>query len=436
MIKKGSYIVICMMLISAVAIFIQLLFTATLAQKTLKMVSHWAMIEIAISFSLALCVLGTEATLTSLTASRAESKFGSVFVAYMLVVLVVFMAIGAPFFFSAFYFFLEIPWKSTLQVIFAVGVVTLMNVAAMLLRANKCYLQASLLEKTHWWGLGCAAILFGLTSEAFSVSVFELFFYVSLAVTAVLTGTVLRVVTSFELNLQDIFRCIRQVLRGPSTFFLSLNGIVVALYERLDQIILSKMLGAEALAIYFICFKLSFVVRFMTKSINQFFLPLLARTNAQTGQVSAVSMINKNIKIGSRLALPVVMLSILCSSLFLEQFGVEDPSATLTAQILVISGFFSIANLVVFGFFGAHQGGDLVLSNGVMSLIGQLVLLVLLIPSLNLFAPAIARIGAVSIGNINAHRYAKKKGMKVDLLSNSALGVLMLSALIAFNIIW
>ena len=434
MLNRSSIIVVTMMAISALAIIIQLQFTATLAASALHLVSEWAMIEITLTFTLAVSVLGTETTITSVTASRTDDQFGSVFVAYLIITLLILSSIIAPAIFLIFHFFLEFQIEVIYQVIFSVSAVTLTSVAAMLLRASRHYIHASLLEKAHWWGLGATTIIIGISSQTFLLNVFELFFYVTLIILIYLGVLIFSIFNKYDIEFRESKKIIRQIIQNSSTFLLSLNGIIVALYERLDQVILGTMLGREMLAAYFICFKLSFLVRFMTKSINQFFLPLLVRTRAESSQNNVVIMIKQNIRISSALALPVVALAIFYSPLFLQYFGIIQYNALVTAQILTISGFLSISNLVIFGFLGTQQGGKLVLSNGVMSLLVQLFTLVLLLPSLSLVAPAVARITAVVVGNINAQRYAKQKGFHVNLLNSSVIGAVMLGGLIIWHV--
>jgi O-antigen/teichoic acid export membrane protein len=420
-----------MMIISAVAVGCQLVFSQQLSSLNLEALGEWAMLEVALSYSIGFCVFGGEATIVSIVAGRKKISFSEVVFAYITIGLVIFLVAVVVPVYVVFHLAFEVSTFNVLLVLMSLAALTISTIISISLRANQFYLLGSLLERAHWFFIVLYLATFVIFDPRDSIDIYRLLVFASAVVFVLASVTLAAFIFSEPIKFSSYIKSVFCIIKAKGALSLSASGMLIVLYDRFDQLILRALMGPEALGIYFACYKVAFAVKFMTKSVNQFFLPLIVKNSFSASGRSDSAMLANNLNIGSFLAFPIVVLIVMFSPQVLMFFDIQSSSADLALSLLAISGFWSIGNIVLFGYFSAHGGGRAFLANGFMTWILQVFIIFLLVPIYGIIALALAKVSSSWLGNFNAKRYAPEFGVSVSLLKNFLIGLSLVVLLYA-----
>lgn len=194
----------------------------------------------------------------------------------------------------------------------------------------------------------------------------------------------------------------------------SLTNVVVFAYERLDQAIILWLFGAKALAVYFICFRVSFAGRFLSKAINQVYYVLVAKAFSNNSRGSegknAHELASIGFKVNSSCAFVLCALGMVFEKQVLGFFFSRQPDTSGILPLLLLSIFLSVKNQAAFSLINARGLSNYYLSNSLIVIGVQAFSIGLMAMPFGVHGVAIARVLAVIVGNVNADRYLASIG--------------------------
>lgn len=299
-------------------------------------------------------------------------------------------------------------------------------------RAAQKFFVAALLERAHIFGatLLCAlCIAIGQGTE----KLVELIFFASAA--SFLCAVVYFLVSSrshWRKMGAGLWSSVQAIGIEKGALQITLTNVAILVYERADQFLILAFLGPAELAVYFVCYKISFAVRFVTKAVNQVFYTYIARANRNNKEEN--DLIGENFRINAMAAFFFAVCAMLFSERILEFLGSKYENGAFVLGVLCLSLYLSVPNQIIFNLINSRSGGSFYLRNAISTMAIQLFLIVSLITALGVSAVLIARISAVIFGNINAFFFAKRMGISYSIpKSYYLLGIVLVLILVVKN---
>ncbi len=215
-----------------------------------------------------------------------------------------------------------------------------------------------------------------------------------------------------------IAECINSTLpmfRDRSARKVSATNVLVFLYERGDQVLIGLMLGPVAMAAYYVCYKVSFFVRFFAKMVNRIFYTYISKkVNSSAGcekePVGVSRLIRFNLDANSLVSFLFSLAVFVFSERILGYLNINDGEYVLVLKVLALSLYLSSLNQVYFNYINASSSGDLYFSNAVQVTLAQFVLFFCLVPFFGVLGVALAKLLSVLWGMVNSFRYMRRIG--------------------------
>ncbi|MEL4292823.1 hypothetical protein [Shewanella xiamenensis] len=255
------------------------------------------------------------------------------------------------------------------------------------LRYNQRYLVSSLCERVFW-------LFFVILYLLFDVELI-----VSVALSTLFASTFSIITISFyrqntklcffskSIRLED-----KSIKEGA---YITATSYLTMLYERLDQFLISIFISPAVLASYFIVQKLSFLNKFITRSMYQVLYPMLKKSN---------DIIEMAINTNVMLSFFFSILMIFGGEFFLKIFNVDANEYHLVLILLSISVFISSLNNTLYQFINHKGASNLYFKNSLILVTFQLALVLPLMYFYSYEGIAFSRIIVSSIGAYRACR--------------------------------
>lgn len=403
-----------LLLVTALSILCQFGFLKVLTSSPGEGVAGWAVYEIFLSFISATCLWGGEFSLIN-RISKDRSKAAGVLSAYQVLL-----------FFIALFFSLPVLW-------FMQGIIESWNAAndfflfysaalfsasgmclSLYLRSDRRFFASSLLEKLPVFIFTVLVLLYWVGGWEIDVASLVLVSSVPVVI-VVLYFILVLAVRGKDIVLREELRS--SVMHKGSAEITATN-IVIFVYERIDQILVAMFFGPSMLAVYFVCYKMSFFVRFLSKATNQVFYVYLSKavSKVSIGGVNAElnstesAYISLNLKINCIVAFLFCLVMVSWSKFLLGIFGGSFAEHYLILDFLCIALFISTVNQVFFNVINAKSGGRYYFKNALIVTSVQVFLMFVLFDVLGFYGVVLARVCAVLVGNLNAQLYLKDMG--------------------------
>lgn len=185
--------------------------------------------------------------------------------------------------------------------------------------------------------------------------------------------------------------------------FFYLTALVVLIFERIDQVVLIAIFGISELAGYYACYKLSFAVRFITKTINTSIYPYLSDLVCREKQDDFFDLYRVSRLVNFTIAFVFTSVLYLFSEQILSLlFAREFVEYKLVLEVMAVALLFSALNQVDFNFLNAQGNSKLFFTNSLVTVCVQLVCIFLLYTSLGLIALVFSRLVASVVGHLFA----------------------------------
>lgn len=186
--------------------------------------------------------------------------------------------------------------------------------------------------------------------------------------------------------------------KGGFYFFSTL--LIILLYERIDQMVILDRFSLTDLAGYFACFKLAFLIRFISKSVNSAMYPYLSKLSSNNDDKAEdlfkdIKLVNFSIAI--ILSLPLVFFS---KEIISFIYGENFIEYSKVLQVMAIALIVSVSNQSDFNLMNSRGYSNYFLINSVLTVIVQCTVIIFLIKSMGVFSLVLAKYLAVIFGFI------------------------------------
>ncbi|MBE4605957.1 hypothetical protein, partial [Vibrio navarrensis] len=253
--------------VSAVAIILQIFVVSYLSRVDSEYVAFIAIFEIFTAWIIALCFFGGEQHFVNVY-NRSDNK-KHVLTTYL------FSYFTLLFPFSlVFYVLLSLDYINTggfdiLGLYLTCISIGFSSVTAAYYRSRLKILLASLLEKFTV----CSFYLFLLVFFLYGDEKVNSY----LIIYSIFTQCGLLYFVRGELSISKNILSLSKEIFSKGGFFFFLTLLIILIYERIDQMVLLSKFNLTDLAGYFACFKLAFLIRFISKSVNSSMYPYLSK---------------------------------------------------------------------------------------------------------------------------------------------------------------
>ncbi|EJL6785790.1 hypothetical protein NMR91_004732, partial [Vibrio alginolyticus] len=191
---------------------------------------------------------------------------------------------------------------------------------------------------------------------------------------------------------KDIFN------QGGFYFFSTL--LIILIYERIDQMVILDRFDLTDLAGYFACFKLAFLIRFVSKSVNSAMYPYLSKLSSND-DIKAVELFKDiklvNFLIALILSLPLILFS---DGIIGFIYGDQFVEYSQVLKIMAIALIVSVSNQSDFNLMNSRGYSNFFLINSILTVIVQCTVIILLIKSMGVLSLVLAKYFAVICGFI------------------------------------
>lgn len=210
-----------------------------------------------------------------------------------------------------------------------------------------------------------------------------------------------------NLSHRNILR--RYISREGAYFYLT--AIIIIIFERIDQLVLVSTIGLTALGGYYACYKLSFAVRFISKTINTAIFPYLSRfaSKDNPNELYELYLINRKTNFIIALVFTFILYTFSESILF---FLFDDTFSQyeIVLEIMAVALLFSSLNQVDFNFLNALGKSKVFFQNSILTVSVQVIFIILFYSQLEVTALVLARLFAVIVGYLFASWHLRKYG--------------------------
>lgn len=198
---------------------------------------------------------------------------------------------------------------------------------------------------------------------------------------------------------KDVFYISKEIFsKGGLYFFFTL--LIILIYERVDQMVILDGFDLTDLAGYFACFKLAFLIRFISKSVNSAMYPHLSKLSSND-DVKAVELFKDikliNFSVALMLSFPLVLFS---EEIIRFIYGDQFVEYSQVLQVMAITLIVSVSNQSDFNLMNSRGYSNYFLINSVLTVIVQCSVIAILINSTGILSLVLAKYFAVIFGFI------------------------------------
>lgn len=214
--------------------------------------------------------------------------------------------------------------------------------------------------------------------------------------------------------------------------YIYLSGIVIFIYEKLDQLIIMANFNIGILGIYFACYKISLLAKFIPKTMNQSLLPSFSEMISTDDKTSIEKYHNKNIKFNLIFSSLVSGFVVIFSENILSVYGIEFAKYSWLLSGLICLFFLGTPGQVNTNLIGIIGDGKKMLTISAFVVVVQILSMYLAISYIGLWSILLARFLAVVLNQVLTN-YELKKLYKVH--RNGMTYYLISTILIIFSFI-
>lgn len=410
--RVASRGVFSLLLVNSMAMILQLYALRLLARSEVNGVVMWSAYEFLSGALLAVSFIGGEHYLINQTNKLEEADARRNLLATAALFFIGGIAALGAISFGA-YALMEIDPKGYTEVAAAALLAGLCFIFGVYLRAHSKFLIGALLERGPAIFASVLIIGFALLVDRNEFGKFTSTLILAAATIALAVAFFAgREAWSELLPVGAVIKNIRNIARSSGARHFSATNIIVFVYERLDQAIILWLFGVKALAVYFICFRISFAGRFLSKAINQVYYVLVAKSlfsgSRTGGQKSAIDTASRGFAVNATCSFVLCAIGMIFEDQLLALFFDGGQGSSGLLSLLLLSVFFSVKNQAAFSLINAGGWGRYYLSNALIVVGVQISVITILAIPLGVLGVAVARVLAVVVGNMNAERYLKK----------------------------
>jgi len=192
----------------------------------------------------------------------------------------------------------------------------------------------------------------------------------------------------------------KKLICNRKTIFFWITGILIFVYERVDQIFVASVFGYVLLGYYFACYKLSFFVRMFTSIVYSYIYPHLAKLQ-KNNKNKAIELFHESsqltVSVAVTFSLPLFFFP---SEILGFAFSPEFAEYSNLLKIMAVSTIFSCINQVNYAVVNSQGKSGIIFSNAVVSVLIQFAIIAAFYNTHQLYALAYARLGASVFGVI------------------------------------
>lgn len=197
------------------------------------------------------------------------------------------------------------------------------------------------------------------------------------------------------------------------SFYLYLSGIIIFSYEKLDQFIIMTNFNIEVLGIYFACYKISLLAKFIPKTMNQSLLPTFSKMISTDDKSSIEKYHNKNIKFNVIFSALISGFVVIFSGNILSLYGIEYSEYSWLLSGLICLFFLGAPGQVNSNLIGIIGNGKKMMTISGLVVVVQIIVMFSTVSYIGLWAILFARLCAVILNQILTN-YELKKIYKVN----------------------
>ncbi|KLE24598.1 lipopolysaccharide biosynthesis protein [Vibrio diabolicus] len=203
-----------------------------------------------------------------------------------------------------------------------------------------------------------------------------------------------------DLSISKDTACISKDIFNQGGFYFFSTLLIILIYERIDQMVILDRFDLTDLAGYFACFKLAFLIRFVSKSVNSAMYPYLSKLSSND-DIKAVELFKDiklvNFLIALILSLPLILFS---DGIIGFIYGDQFVEYSQVLKIMAIALIVSVSNQSDFNLMNSRGYSNFFLINSILTVIVQCTVIILLINSMGVFSLVLAKYFAVICGFI------------------------------------
>ncbi len=396
---------VLVLLVSVTGVLLNFFLLKFLARTAPDVLATWASFDLLIMAALAVCLYGGEQT--TILAVHSKKPIADVS-SSVTVSLLIYVLLFAP---LAFFYLYEVASLSVFEAIifcFACGTIVFTYHVSFVLRGKGFYIKSAVIERLTVF----FAILFLLVAFFLGID-FEL------ASLLLISAVLVLFISLFFIYKAGVIYSVREgwvnswnFIRNRNSIFIYSTLIFAFVYDRLDQILLTGFMDKNIVASYFVCYKLAFFVKFISRSFNQIFFSVMA--GAAEDRDNAKEALKVNFLVNHNFSFVFALLLIVCSEHLLDFFLIHEFEYGLVLSVLGLAFFLSSYSQVAFNYVNASGGGKYFLKNGVLVVVIQLIfgLFLFLWAGIGVFSFALAKFFSNGVGAFNAFFALKSQGYR------------------------
>jgi len=392
-------------LISASAVFIQLLLIAYLARVDTTLVGLLGVVELSIAWLLAVLYFGGEQYYLNVKNKKGVNKLSITgFHFFYSLILAIFLV--------TVYFLTDIDISieySLLEEMLILSIAIMIVWVAILVSALRGELKLTLaitLEKSFPVISAIILCLYSLCAAGDGEHINAIYLLVIFSF-LILVFTVKLVFFGADTPKSDVHLKFKSYFSKEGLFFYA-TALLILVFERVDQLVVLKHFGLNELAGYYACYKLAFAVRFITKTINIAVYPLMSRYANDLGD--ELALVTSDIKvlnfiIAISLCIPMFLFSeLIIEVIFGEKFLVYKS----VLELMTIALLISTSNQVDFNYLNSKGLSRYFFSNSVLTVSVQLLTIYFTYEYYGISSLAYARVFSVFAGYFYAYLLMKR----------------------------
>jgi len=395
--------------ISAVAVVIQIFIIGYFGRINEEFISYIAIIEITVVISFAMSFFAGEQYLINF---YNKQKYDKRRLFYFLSIIVLF---NLSMFFILFYLGMNLNIINDIKLefhyfmmLFFISVFTSLSIIiSILFKADFNFLKSIICEKIYiiisMFGLFIFYSIFSIVNNDL---IFYMSFFASLLSISISLLVFYKKTSKMHRKLSFCdFKTFFYKYSSKEGLFFYLTIIVIIIYERIDQVLIITLIGTSSLAAYYALFKLSYGVRFLTRSINTIFYAFLSKNFSHTDSLLMYKF-NRNLNFVISLIFTIIILMFSQKVIYLF-FGQNFVKYSLILEIMSVGLLFSSLNQVDFNFLNSKGYSKLFFKNSVLTVFIQLLVIVLTYKKYGLIGFAFAKLSAVIVGSLYSYYYLR-----------------------------
>ncbi|QHA93680.1 polysaccharide biosynthesis C-terminal domain-containing protein [Bacillus sp. N1-1] len=180
--------------------------------------------------------------------------------------------------------------------------------------------------------------------------------------------------------------------------FTLLTSFLVLIYDKADQLIITSVFDQRMLGIYFICIKITMLIKIIPRIVNTSNLPSFTKLLYLQENTLFLDQYRRTLKNNILVVFLLTILVVSFSNEILDFFNVTSYSYLLI--ILAIGQLVSAPTLVFNNLFNAIGKTNVLFYNSVVTTLGQLIVMSLLINKFGVYAFVIGKVSGSIIGQV------------------------------------